>query len=307
MKKKKDISDLLKENHCKLIGEYKNNRERFLVENEVGYKALITLHALQGKKLSEGQTRVYFNRDNPYCINNMKIYCENNRPDFEIIGINSDEKFNGRLAVDVRHECGQILSIRWANFTSKTRPVKCKCNGNYTWTKEDFEDYMKNNRKNIELLSTLDGPAYLTDIRCKCKVCGHEWTTKAMQLVKKKEYHCLECLRLSQINPDLTEEDRHRKREHMEGKQWKKEVYKRDNYVCQHCKNRKNKPLVAHHKNGWNWDKENRFNIDNGITLCEKCHKEFHSIYGYGNNTKEQLNEWLKNKEKGESDNGSEI
>lgn len=47
--------------------------------------------------------------------------------------------------------------------------------------------------------------------------------------------------------------------------------------------------LVAHHLNGYNWDVENRFNLDNGITLCEDCHIEFHRIYGFGNNTKKQF------------------
>lgn len=27
----------------------------------------------------------------------------------------------------------------------------------------------------------------------------------------------------------------------------------------------------------------------NGVCLCEKCHKEFHHIYGYRDNTKEQF------------------
>ena len=297
MKKKKDITKLLKENNCKLIGEYKNNREKFLIENEIGYKAEVVLHTLQSKKLKEGQTRVYFNRDNPYLLENMNIYCKNNRPDFKVIRINTDEKFKGRLAVDIIHECGQKLSVRWANFTSKTRPVKCKCNGNYTWTKEEFENYVKEHHENIELLSTLDGPAYLTDVKCKCKKCSNIWTTKACQLLNKEKYHCVECMRLAQINSDLTEEDRREKRDHMEGKEWKKAVYKRDNYICQYCKNKESKPLIAHHKNSWNWDKENRFNIDNGVTLCEKCHKEFHSIYGYGDNTKEQYEKWIKSKQ----------
>jgi len=36
-----------------------------------------------------------------------------------------------------------------------------------------------------------------------------------------------------------------------------------------------------------------RFAIDNGITLSEQSHKEFHKIYGKENNTKKQLKEFL--------------
>jgi hypothetical protein len=41
---------------------------------------------------------------------------------------------------------------------------------------------------------------------------------------------------------------------------------------------------------------ELRTSIENGITLSEKAHKEFHKKYGFRNNTKEQLQEFLTNK-----------
>jgi hypothetical protein len=29
------------------------------------------------------------------------------------------------------------------------------------------------------------------------------------------------------------------------------------------------------------------------MTLCKECHKEFHQIYGKGDNTKKQFEEWI--------------
>lgn len=94
-------------------------------------------------------------------------------------------------------------------------------------------------------------------------------------------------------NPNLTEEDRLGKRDFTPAKEWKKAVYKKDNYTCQICFDKPNK-LNAHHLDGWHWCKEKRFDIDNGITLCIKCHKDFHSIYSNRNNTKEQFLEFIK-------------
>ena len=37
--------------------------------------------------------------------------------------------------------------------------------------------------------------------------------------------------------------------------------------------------------------------MTNGVTLCEDCHKEFHKIYGYGNNTEKQYEEFINNKD----------
>ena len=95
-------------------------------------------------------------------------------------------------------------------------------------------------------------------------------------------------------NPNLTQEERELGRNIDGYVEWRNEVFKRDNWTCQCCG--KNGDINAHHLNGYNWDKEHRVDIDNGVTLCEDCHREFHQLYGYGYNTKEQYEEFIKNK-----------
>jgi len=74
---------------------------------------------------------------------------------------------------------------------------------------------------------------------------------------------------------------------------WRKICFERDNFICQKCKESGGR-LSVHHINNFADFPELRFAIDNGVTLCIKCHKEYHKIYGKRNNTKEQLKEYLK-------------
>ena len=54
--------------------------------------------------------------------------------------------------------------------------------------------------------------------------------------------------------------------------------------------------LNVHHLDGYNWCKDKRLDIKNGITLSHEIHNEFHSIYGKGDNTTEQFIDYVNNK-----------
>lgn len=57
--------------------------------------------------------------------------------------------------------------------------------------------------------------------------------------------------------------------------EWIKSVFERDRYTCQICHQIGGK-LNAHHIYAWAKFKEKRFQLENGITLCVKCHKRVH-------------------------------
>lgn len=94
-------------------------------------------------------------------------------------------------------------------------------------------------------------------------------------------------------NPDITDEERNATRRVSGYSTWRTDVYRRDDFTCQVCGCRKGGNLVAHHLDGWNIFPNKRLSVDNGITLCRECHKDFHKNYGYGNNTAEQFYEYV--------------
>jgi len=74
----------------------------------------------------------------------------------------------------------------------------------------------------------------------------------------------------------------------LEYKEWRIQVFSRDNFICQLCNKKSNGDLNAHHKHKFSdIINENNikslseaflcnelWNIDNGITLCKQCHEK---------------------------------
>ena len=90
--------------------------------------------------------------------------------------------------------------------------------------------------------------------------------------------------------------DNDKKRNSMEYKFWRREVFKRDRWTCTAC-NKKVKEINAHHIVNFAEFPEKRFDIENGITLCKGCHNEFHKKYGKENNTQEQITKYINEKQ----------
>lgn len=141
-------------------------------------------------------------------------------------------------------------------------------------------------------------------IKIKCDYCGEEISLNSYRIENYEHHFCSrECKDKWQgenikgenhpnYNSNITDEERERNRKIPQYRQWREEVFKRDNYTCQITGDNRGGNLVAHHLNSFNYDKEHRYDVDNGITITEEVHKLFHKLYGYGNNTKEQFDEF---------------
>ena len=70
-------------------------------------------------------------------------------------------------------------------------------------------------------------------------------------------------------------------------KQWRTNVFERDKYTCQNCGNIGNKTyLTAHHIKSFTHYPELRFELSNGVTLCEICHSKTDNYKGRANKFK---------------------
>lgn len=145
---------------------------------------------------------------------------------------------------------------------------------------------------------------------CLCNGCNKHFNIPTHNLSKKNgSKSCNKCFikrgpEHHSWKNDKSNEDREYERnlDSVKYKEWYTSVRSRDGYRCIICNN--SGRIASHHLNGWNWCKEQRYDVNNGITLCCSiknknyvgCHNLFHSQYGKGNNTKEQFIEFFYSK-----------
>jgi hypothetical protein len=183
-----------------------------------------------------------------------------------------------------------IVKNFYAKTCIKCRSVKGDKNPNFKG-----KSICKNcgNKRNRHNKTNLCGKCYHEIYAEKlpfCKVCG-------TKLSKYGYEYCQKCYKgtiTKRWNPSLTDDFRKNGRTiNPDYYKWRNEVFKRDNYTCQICNNDIGGNLNAHHLDSFAIVKELRTNINNGVTLCEKCHKNFHKVYGYFENTNGQYAEFL--------------
>ena len=91
---------------------------------------------------------------------------------------------------------------------------------------------------------------------------------------------------------DKPEEDRIQRRFFPGYEQWRESVFRRDNWTCYIC-GEKSGELRAHHIMSFTKYPELRLVLANGVTLCNKCHLEFHREHGQKDNFAQQFIRFL--------------
>ena len=131
----------------------------------------------------------------------------------------------------------------------------------------------------------------------KCEICGKTLATWRGNLCKK----CfLERDQKGSKNPnwrddisiDIKEKNK-KDRKNILARRWRANILEMFNYKCDICGS--TKKLHAHHLYNWADFEDLRYDLKNGVILCQDCHFSFHKEYGKRNNTKEQYIEF-KNK-----------
>lgn len=287
-----------------ITGKYKNNKQRLKYicpkhpeePQTTRFNDLMSGHGC--KKCGRERT-----------IQNMKKQAESQRLKYEDVReeiesegfkLLSSEYKNARQLLKIECPKKHIFRSRIGDF--RRGIIKCKkCAIDsrripFHEVVENFDDkgyiLLENSYKN-------------TAIPMKYICSKHPYEIKEISLDSVRGGHeCFECAieKISGENSvhykhDKTEEDREKDRRlDPEERHWRIKVFQRDNFTCQYCKKYSRDNINAHHKDGYNWCLDRRYDITNGVTLCIECHKKFHTIYGYGDNTEEQYNEWIEHR-----------
>lgn len=170
--------------------------------------------------------------------------------------------------------CG--IECARANRPLKGVTLKCFCGAEFYISKSQVR---KNNFCSKECVKKQP----TTKMTKVCLFCKSEYQVYRSQVKHRGSLYCdricrgkhKSLLQVGENNPSWrggVSTENHRLRQSKAFKEWRKAVFERDDYTCQFCGVRGGY-LEPDHIKPFAYFKEDRFDIDNGRTLCKPCHK----------------------------------
>lgn len=186
--------------------------------------------------------------------------------------------------------CGNIAYKTLANMRQGQLCYECgrKRGGNRKYDITKVKDIF------IKAGCVLNEDVYVnpkTKMRYTCK-CGRDAEINLSNFLSGRR--CQGC-RVDKLYGKRSEEDRerlHRKRRSPEYMTWRKKVLKRDVFTCVCC-GEFNTQLNVHHIESFSRRPDIALDVNNGVTLCEDCHKEYHNNFFHADATVDSFDEFM--------------
>lgn len=191
-------------------------------------------------------------------------------------------------------QCNEIRDTTYKSYHKAQSDVCLKC---FNKTKRKNVDLIKVNKLSVIAVSKVGYSI------CKCE-CGSVIEVSNYNLLSGRTKSCGCLKRQNFITAKVCKKNEHGNwkggitseqnviRKSVKYRNWRTSVFERDNYKCQKC-NQIGGDLNAHHIIPFGIDKNRVYDKANGLTLCHKCHNEFHKIYGY-KCSEENIREYLR-------------
>ena len=214
-----------------------------------------------------------------------------------LIEIIREKDENDAILTYVKYLCPNKHEI-YKYFTHFKNGHKCKVCGSVKRgdSNKHNKEYLINELKKYDFEYIGGYIGYSKKFLCKCLKCGKEKENFIVSIRKNKGCECRHIVLLGEehynFKPYLTAEHRKMQRNGTIGYQrWRREVLKKYFNSCLVCFSIDN--LEVHHLNSFSIYKNKRTDINNGVPLCKRCHKEFHSMYGKEFVTKEDFYDFV--------------
>lgn len=196
--------------------------------------------------------------------------------------------------------CGEEARISFDKFNSGQLCGKCarrragkSRRHSYQYVKRVFEgrgstlvssEYVNGHAK-LKYICACGNKSEITFFKFRsgqdCRECGNRKISEKLREENSYMY-----------DPSKTDEERIRDRKYPAYYEWRRKVFERDGFTCQSCFDR-GVTVNAHHVESYARNKDLRTNISNGMTLCERCHQEYHTAFYRNDATEKTLKEFL--------------